>query len=423
MAYILQKSITKNITQDSKIKFLRHKKLLKRYESERICFEDFIVRLLNDGEIPIFEFNEYLFNELFFGQQRSTFIYKIYSYKKEIEDIEKLINILNRVYGVKGEYVLRITDIYSSDENAEMRELVGCKIIKSTITMKKVKKIKLLFSKKVSIETKNGTSTENSYIPIEIDLENNLMIVKVNPKSKVITKGASPEELVTKYVKKVEKLFELDIESFNHIHKETIYKMCQELYSQVYNKMVFNKPNGIDEAINNVSNILNNVLNIENLELKRKSNNIFNMNDNISKIVEHLLISDILFSVSDSEIIDGIDGFVTYLRFNDGNNVSARLKGENCIDPIFDSETFMALRAPIDNAKKISILKVVWFKDGKKLRISYDTSNSLCLNIHFYKNLTEEEFNYGLNRYWEYERKSFAQIEGLDSVYSDKVAK
>ncbi|MBS5940011.1 hypothetical protein [Clostridium sp.] len=422
MAYILKESITKNITQESKIKFLRGKKLLKKFESERISFEDFIVGLLNNGELSIFEFNEYLFNELFFGQQRSTFIYKMYSYKKEILEVEKLINILNKVYGVNDEFVLRITDVYSNDENIEMRDLVGCKIIKS-INENKVKKIRLLYYKKVNVELKNGISPENSYVPIAIDLENNLLIVKVNPKAKVITEGANPEELVTKYVKKVEKLFELDLESFNHIHKETMYKICQELYSQVYNKMVFSKPQGIDEVVNNVSNILNKALNIENLELKRQSNNIFNMNENISKIVEHLLISDILFSTSDSEIIDGIDGFVTYLRFNDGNNVSARLKGENCIDPIFDSETFMALRSPIDNAKKLSILKVVWFKDGKNLRISYDTSNSLCLNIHFYKNLTEENFNYGLNKYWEYERKSFNEIEGVDSIYSNKVAK
>lgn len=422
MAYILKKSITKNITQESKIKFLRQRKLLKKFEGEGISFEEFIVGLLNNRELSIFEFNQYLFDELFFGQQRSTFIYKLYSYKQDILDVEKLMKILSRVYGITDEYELRITDVYSNNENVTMRELVGCKIIKS-INGNKVKKIKLLYYKKVDVELKNGTSPENSYVPIEIDLENNLLIVKVNPKAKVITEGANPEELVTKFVKKVEKLFELDFDSFNHIHKETMYKICQELYGQVYNKMVFNKPQGIDEAVKNVSNILNKVLNIENLELKRKSNNIFNMNDNISKIVEHLLISDILFSTSDSEIIDGIDGFVTYLRFNDGNNVSARLKGENCIDPIFDSETFMALRSPIDNAKKLSILKVVWFKDGKNLRISYDTSDSLCLNIHFYKNLTEEDFNYGLNKYWEYEGKSFDEIEGVDSIYSDKVAK
>ena len=422
MAYILKKSITKNITQESKIKFLRQRKLLKKFESEDISFEDFIVRLLNNKELSIFEFNEYLFDELFFGQQRSTFIYKLYSYKQDILDVEKLIKILNRVYGVTDEYELRITDVYSNKENVKSEDFAGCKIIKS-INGNKVKKIKLLYYKKVEVELKNGTSPENSYVPIEIDLESNLLIVKVNPKAKVITEGANPEELVAKFVKKVEKLFELDFEGFNHIHKETMYKICHELYGQVYNKMVFSKPKGIDEVVKNVANILNKALNIENLELKKQTNNIFNMNDNISKIVEHLLISDILFSTSDSEIIDGIDGFVTYLRFNDGNNVSARLKGENCIDPIFDSETFMALRAPIDNAKKIAILKVVWFKDGKNLRISYDTSNYLCLNIHFYKNLTEEDFNYGLNKYWEYEGKSCDEIEGVDSIYSDKMAK
>ena len=422
MAYILKNSITKNITQDSKIKFLRKRKLLKKYEESRLSFEEFIMGVLNNRELSIFEFNEYLFDELFFGQQRSTFIYKLYLYKQDILDSEKLMKILNRVYGINDEYQLRITDVYSENENSEMRELVGCKIIKS-INGNKVKKIKLLYYKKVDVELKNGTSPENSYVPVEIDLENDLLIVKVNPKAKVITEGANPEELVTKFVRKVERLFQLEFESFNHLHKETMYKICQELYAQVYNKMVFRKPQGIDEAVKNVSNILNNVLNIENLELKKQSNNIFNMNDNISKIVEHLLISDILFSTSDSEIIDGIDGFVTYIRFNDGNNVSARLKGENCIDPIFDSETFMALRSPIGNSKKLSILKVVWFKDGKNLRISYDTSNSLCLNIHFYKNLMEEDFNYGLNKYWEYEGKSFDEIERMASICSDKVAK
>lgn len=139
MAYILKNSITKNITQDSKIKFLRKRKLLKKYEESRLSFEEFIMGVLNNRELSIFEFNEYLFDELFFGQQRSTFIYKLYLYKQDILDSEKLMKILNRVYGINDEYQLRITDVYSENENSEMRELVGCKIIKS-INGNKVKK-------------------------------------------------------------------------------------------------------------------------------------------------------------------------------------------------------------------------------------------------------------------------------------------
>ena len=131
MAYILKNSITKNITQDSKIKFLRKRKLLKKYEESRLSFEEFIMGVLNNRELSIFDFNEYLFDELFFGQQRSTFIYKLYLYKQDILDSEKLMKILNRVYGINDEYQLRITDVYSENENSEMRELVGCKIIKS----------------------------------------------------------------------------------------------------------------------------------------------------------------------------------------------------------------------------------------------------------------------------------------------------
>lgn len=421
MAYILQKSVTRNITQESKNRFLRNNDLLKSYEAAKITFEDFIMEELNKGSLLIEELNEYLFDELFFGQQRSTYIYKMYSYRKEILNVEKLLEVMNMEFGIKEENMVRITNVYSNDDNKEKRELVGFKVIKYSVN-NKVKKIKLLFSKKVRVQLKNGTSTENSYVPVELDLEKKIMVIKVNPKAKVISDGLTPEELVIEYNKKIIKLFQIDIQRFDHIHKEAMYKICQELYSQVYNKMVLNKPQGIDETIRTVSDMLNNILNIEHLELKKKCNNIFDMNDNISKIVEHLLISDILFSTTGSEIINGIDGFVTYLRFNDGNNVSARLKGENCIDPIFDSETFMALRAPIDNSKKLSILKVIWFKNGKKLRVSYDTSNSLCLNMHFYKNLEEGDFNYGLNKYWEYERKSFGKIKRMDSTYSDKVA-
>ncbi|MBN1062486.1 hypothetical protein DVV95_11790 [Clostridium botulinum] len=422
MAYILQKSITTNITQESKNKFLRNNGLLRSYEASRVTFEDFIIQSLNDGSLFIKEVNEYLFEELFFGQQRSTYIYKMYSYKKEISNSEQLLEIMNREFGIEEVDMIRITNVYSNDDDKEKRELVGIKVIKSPINGT-IKKIRLLFSKKVRVQLKDGTRTENSYIPIEIDLENNILIIKVSPKAKVITDKATPEELAMEYSKKVIKLFQIDIEKFDYIHKETMYKMCQDLYSQVYNKMVLNKPQGVDEVINNFSTTLNGILNIENLDLKKTCNNIFDINDNIFKIVEHLLISDILFSTSDSEIIDGIEGYVTYLRFNDGNNVSARLKGENCVDPIFDSETFMALRAPIDNSKKISILKVVWFNEGKKLRVSYDTSSALYLNIHFYKNLEEGDFYYGVDKYWEYERKSFEDIKRMDSIYSNKVAK
>lgn len=421
MAYILQKSVTINITKESKDNFLKSKGLLKKFENMGLVFEDFIIESLNNNELLIDELNEYLFEELFFGQQRSTYVYKMFLYTKNIVNLEKLLEILNINFGFNKEYMLRITNVYSNNDDKVKRELVGYKIIKS-YGSNKVKKLRLLFSRKVAVQLKNGTNTENSYIPVELDLEKNILIIKVNPKSKVITENSTPEELAIIYSKKIAKMFNIEFESFNHIHKETMYKMCQELYSQIYNKMVLTKPEGIESVIENIANILSGVLNIENLDIKKRINNIFDMNSSISKIIEHLLISDILISTTESEIINGIDGVVTYLRFNDGNNVSARLKGVNCTDPIFDSETFMALRAPIDNCKKIAILKVIWFKNNKKLRLSYDTSNALCLNIHFYRNLEEGDFNYGLKKYFEYERKSFGEVKRMDSIYSTKMA-
>jgi hypothetical protein len=38
------------------------------------------------------------------------------------------------------------------------------------------------------------------------------------------------------------------------------------------------------------------------------------------------------------------------------------------------------------------------------LRVTYDATDDECLNIHFYKNLSSEEFEYALQEYREYEK-------------------
>ena len=49
-------------------------------------------------------------------------------------------------------------------------------------------------------------------------------------------------------------------------------------------------------------------------------------------------------------------------------------------------------------------LAVVWLEEFDKLRVTYDATDAECLNIHFYKNLSSEEFEYALQEYREYEK-------------------
>ena len=179
--------------------------------------------------------------------------------------------------------------------------------------------------------------------------------------------------------------------------------MSRDLYMQIYNKMVSKKPAGIDAYVKEISSGLNNILKIEALELKATMNNIFNIEDNLKKNIENIMMADVMYEMKNGSY-EGIQGVVTYLKFKDGKHISARLKGENCCDPIFDSETYMALRSAIENAQQIQRLAVVWLEEFDKLRVTYDATDDECLNIHFYKNLSSEEFEYALQEYREYEK-------------------
>lgn len=84
--------------------------------------------------------------------------------------------------------------------------------------------------------------------------------------------------------------------------------------------------------------------------------------------------------------------------------ISARLKGRECREPIFGSESYMALRSAIENARRVNRLEVVWLGKFDRLRITYEAAETECLKVHFYKNLKEEEYKYGLQMFRKFER-------------------
>jgi len=413
MSYILTALITNNINKGSLYKFLFKNKFHKEFIESGKNYEDYIAELITSGKLSFQTFNDYLFNELSYGKQRETYVFKIHSFNNKIKDSNQLIEIMKSNYNINETYYNKIATTYFSNDD-EKKELVAFKII-STFDDKTVSKIKLLFGYKVEVlDTDDRKKSEHSYVAVEIDLDNEIVVIKVSPKARVIQDRHKPEFLFRKYKEKVFSLFNIIVNAFNYTHKVVLYRMCQDLYSQIYRKMVSTKPVQVDTILDNTTKDLRDILKIPDIDMKKTHNNIFDIKSSLMKLIEHLLISDIIYSQKLGEQIEGVDGFVTYLRFNDGTNVSARLRGENCKDPIFDSETYMALRSPIDNSKKISVLQVLWLNEGEDLRICYDTNSFEFLNIHFFKNLSERDFDYGYSKYTKYEQVLSSKILEVD---------
>ena len=146
-------------------------------------------------------------------------------------------------------------------------------------------------------------------------------------------------------------MFNIQIVPIGNIHKEALCEMRKSLYRQIYEKMVCSKPQNLDSYVEEISDGLKKVLGVEALELKATGNNIFNIKDNIQKFTENILISDILLGAKEGATLEG-----------------------------------------------------VWLGKFDRLRITYEAAETECLKVHFYKNLKEEEYKYGLQMFRKFER-------------------
>lgn len=111
----------------------------------------------------------------------------------------------------------------------------------------------------------------------------------------------------------------------------------------------------------------------------------------------------------------GINHIITYLKFNDGTNVNATVRGENYKKCIFSSEAFMGLRSSIENVKSIVEMQIAYKKRKATVRVKYNASNYEYLNMHFYSEYEMEELDNAWERYKYYERNSFEEVTAVRS--------
>nr|WP_294493262.1 hypothetical protein [uncultured Anaerosporobacter sp.] len=411
--YVLSKLITDNIIKADKKAFIQEQGLWSQFNrSPDHDYRAFFQDCINEGTITREDFSNFLFEHIFWGQERECFIYKIYRINYDISTRGNLLSI------VKENYIniesLHYNRIMYANEDFELNDLVALNVkynIKNELL-----RIRMVFAQTVNVILNKIAKKTISYITVEIDMNSKKMYIKVAPKTGVIDKDKMPDKLNAMYYAKISKMFDVSTNPYNNIHKETICNISKDLYNQVYEEMVTTKPKELDDYIKASSSGLIKLMNISNMEFKIAANNVFNVNDSLTKIVENILISDILYGIKEGEDLHNVDGVVTYLKFSDGKNISARLKGKNCRDPIFDSEAFMSLRSAIDNSQRIIRLEVMWLQNIERLRVTYDSSNLEFLNIHFYRNLTEQEFYYGLEKYEQYERNNRKPSKGISPM-------
>ena len=412
--FMLSKSIVNNIHKTAFHNFFQDKKIATKFTNNGQDIEYFISDMVNNGELSIEDLNEFLFEALFYGYHKDVFIWNICDEGSIVDDEKNLEEALLEEYGVSSLNYNRITHTFFNTTDIK-EKLVAVKLYK---TSEKVNKLRFIFAKEIKlISGKDDNKSEvqtHSYIPIEVNLDRQLIISKGYDKSYVIEKKDKYDSLIWHFTEKIKNTLDIETCIFGEDHSKATYSMCESLVEDVFAKILENKKDRLNDMIKELSEKVELEININDIEKKKLSNNIFNIEDNINKMIEHALVSDYFcyFKLSDS--ISDFIGLVTYIKFNDETNVKAVIKGQNSSTPVFDSDAFMGLRGSIKNAECLKELTIIWNNKGAPLRVKYDAGDLEVLKIHFYKKYSEGDFYYALDKYKEFESCLLESIQAMD---------
>lgn len=413
--FLLSPLITENFDEKFKKKFLTRYRMGAEYARSDKKYHIFVQEKIRNGKIKKEDLAKSLYDDLLYGNQRRIRVYKICSYDKKMQNSDELLSRLQSYYPYVD--TLDFNKILFQAADDQIEDLVGIDICWGLGTkIPKVQEINMIFSEQCTISEKKGKHNEYSYITVTIDFMQNLLFIKVKPKTGVEQEDKKPDRLMQKYFEKITRIFSIYYHEYINLHQNTLCNMNIELYKQIYHKIVKSRSGKLNKYAEQTANEIIRELGINNYAMKVAENNVFNIQDILQKMLEHVLISDSIYESKDGKKLQGVDGYVTYVKFSDGTNINARLKGNDAKEPIFSSETFMALRSSMENAQRISELKIYWFNKFSGLRVAYDAVDSQYLEISIFRHHKREEFEYAIAWYKECEQRTIEQNSELFSL-------
>ena len=400
--YIFPAGIYKNTYKGIWSDFIKGKGMQKEYLSQKDKYNDYIdfINAKNiEGSITVNEINQILEDALSFGKHRVIQIYDIDINKKYTKD--EIINEISKKYSITENYN-ELARTYEYDENNDLDALAYFKIL-DIAENDVVNYVRIIMVKKVSYKTNdNKLQSENSYFPIDIDFLNKKILVKYYDKEYM--KGDSRGEVLANlYANIIINLFN-DIELAVTKQKEyqnALYNICNKILNDVIYERSKIILNNIDEVVNKTSKVLKEGLkksiNIDEL-LKKHGKNIFNIDEQIYKFIENICISKVIYEASEEDA-SSVEGLISYITYKEQGQVRTTIKNPNKRENLLDSQSYLNLRAALEDSKHIEIMKMIWNvvseKDScKKISVKYDVSKYEYSSIKFYWKYTQEELDY-----------------------------
>lgn len=243
----------------------------------------------------------------------------------------------------------------------------------------------------------------------------------------IINENNRPEKITQSLLELIQAQMNIKLGMFKCNPAEVLYRMSNGLIDDFFNKIpTMNKLNNLE---NKIDSFINDVLTedlFKNKEIiKHENKDFYTLNDSIMDLeseikflLQQAVVFDYFFDKKISGVLDELDVVLVCLRFNDRDNVTASLTGENRRKALFDSKTLMSLRRSMDLVKSLSYITIYYRnEDGIIMKVKYDASNPDYLGIHVlnYNCFTEREYKRIWEIYGNYESDNDENVGELPS--------
>ena len=406
-------SLIDNIAPQRINNFLKKHDISDSRNNKRELLED----LLSDGKIYDKDLNEFLYDELMYGNQRLIRIYELKSTRRICKEagwdrfLDKFqcdnLNF-NKIIttNMMHEDGIKIAAIKSQSEDGILTKV----------------EILFLFNMLKGARKMSQLEYVYSYIPAIIDFENKILIIKVWNREHGVEGHTPLEQLDVVYQQLVDSL-DFDVKFMEYKAQNVLYRMSKDLFDAFLGQLpniaeIEAKKDELDDISNSLlSGITWNTA--KNVDGKIVLNpEVMQLPEELYKLIQQTALLDYLKGHDIKSLLRNTDKYVARIRFNDKDNLSASLTGEKGVKCIYDAKTFMCIRNSLDIVERIVAIMVAFAKDDNTIMyVKYEACDGQFINVHILNGKYYDENDF--SQIWElYKKYENADNEKNETVCS-----
>lgn len=410
----LSEFIVDNVGESYISTYLKGKGHIQPDEMKGQALKYWVDDLLKNHKIDVDDFENFLFDELFFGKRKTIRMYRLEKTKDYKFPVDWEIP-LNKHYDLDSIDFCNILNTIPNEK--ESRKIAAVRSEENS--KEELIKIRLLFVFYIEIDEDRKIICTTAYIPVEIDFQTKTMLIKAWTRQHVDYDSYKAGKLI-QHVKDLLAIeFKVSTQNYGIEHKKVLFNMSRSLINEAYSKVpAYKKIERMEDSVKNFIKETYEKLSLWNVEENDNGEQflpkeVLDFEGELKNVLESLAISDHFFNRSYAEIWEmGLEAVISRIRFNDKEKVLASLKVEDTETPIFCTKTFMSLKTRMQETERIESLWIAMDREKRQrghLNVRFDASDQGYLGLlitNYSIRFNESDMDIILRIYDKYEEKS-----------------